>query len=108
MGSHPHSNGIIFYSLKQHFNICHCRHRERQRTLAANARSLSNNNVQQHGLGRMEDGVGYFPCLAALQFQAWIPGPSPSIAEYENAEKDRLNVILRWISVIVFAYFLLC
>jgi hypothetical protein len=56
----------------------------------------------------MEDGVGYFPCLAALQFQAWIPGPSPSIAEYENAEKDRLNNILRWICVVVFVYFLLC
>lgn len=86
----------------------HSRHRERQRTLAANARSSANNAVQQHGLGRLEDGVGYFPCLAALQFQSSVPGPSPSVAEYENAEKERLNVILRWITFIVVAYFLLC
>jgi hypothetical protein len=84
------------------------RHRERQRTLAANARSSSNNTRQQHGLGRMEDGVGYFPSLAALQFQSSIPGPSPSVAEYENSEKERLNVILRRIGFIVLVYFLLC
>ncbi|KAL7442332.1 hypothetical protein ACHAXH_006663, partial [Discostella pseudostelligera] len=83
-------------------------HRERQRTLAANARSSSNNTRQQHGLGRMEDGVGYFPSLAALQFQSSIPGPSPSVAEYENSEKERLNVILRRIGFIVLVYFLLC
>ncbi len=82
------------------------RHRERQRTLAANARYTENDdNIR--GLGRLEDGVGYFPSLAALQFQSSIPGPSPSLAEFENREKERLNRILRWIGYLVLAYFLI-
>ncbi|KAL7542788.1 hypothetical protein ACHAXR_012079 [Thalassiosira sp. AJA248-18] len=84
------------------------RHRERQRTLAANDRSNpSNNGNQRGGLGRVEEGVGYFPSLAVLQFQSSIPGPSPSVAEYENMEKERLNRIMKWMSLIVFLYFLL-
>lgn len=84
---------------------CINRHRERQRTLAANARSHPNNGNARGGLGRLEEGVGYFPSLAVLQFQSSIPGPSPSVAEYENAEKERLNRILKWLSFIVFVYF---
>lgn len=56
----------------------------------------------------MDDGAGFFPSLPALQFQSSIPGPSPSVAEYENSEKERLNVILRSIGFIVLVYFLLC
>ena len=54
----------------------------------------------------MGEGVGYFPSLATLQFQSSIPGPSPSVAEYENKEKERLNAILKWMCFIVFIYFL--
>ena len=82
-------------------------HRERQRTLAANARSDGGDGGStQGGLGRLEDGCGYFPSLAALQFQASIPGPSPSLAEYENKEKERMNRILKSIGFIVLAFFL--
>lgn len=83
-------------------------HRERQRTLASTyARSNAATNGNQRGLGRLEDGVGYFPSLVALQFQSSIPSPSPSVAEYENAEKERLNRILGSISCLVLIYFLL-
>lgn len=82
-------------------------HRERQRTLAAEARASNNNTPNQRGLGRLEDGIGYFPSLATLQFQSSIPGPSPSLAEYENSEKERLNRILKSIGLIVFMYLLL-
>jgi hypothetical protein len=90
-----------------HVNV---RHRERQRTLAANARSNSNtdnNGTNQRGLGRLEDGVGYFPSMAALQFQSSIPGPSPSVAQYEKKEKERLDRILKTVGAIVLVYFLL-
>lgn len=83
-------------------------HRERQRTLAANARTDGENGGNtQGGLGRLEDGCGYFPSLAALQFQASIPGPSPSLAEYENREKERTNRILKSVGLIILAFFLL-
>ncbi|KAL9189553.1 hypothetical protein ACHAXT_009228 [Thalassiosira profunda] len=81
-------------------------HRERQRTLAANARSASRDGGQS-GLGRVEDGVGYFPSLAALQFQGSIPAPSPSVAEYENREKERLNRIMKCVAFVGLVYFLL-
>mmetsp|Transcript_7580 Transcript_7580/g.11009 ORF Transcript_7580/g.11009 Transcript_7580/m.11009 type:complete len:339 (-) Transcript_7580:9-1025(-) len=83
-------------------------HRERQRTLAADARSDgAGGGSTQGGLGRLEDGCGYFPSLAALQFQASIPGPSPSLAEHENREKERMNRILKSIGLIILAFFLL-
>ncbi|KAL3821905.1 hypothetical protein ACHAXA_008439, partial [Cyclostephanos tholiformis] len=81
-------------------------HRERQRALAANARSNANDN-NNRGLGRLEDGVGYFPSLATLQFQSSIPGPSPSVAEFEGREKERLNRILRGMGILVLVYFLI-
>ena len=81
-------------------------HRERQRTLA-NTHYAAATNGNYRGLGRLEDGVGYFPSLAALQFQSSIPLPSPSVAEYENSEKERLNRILGSISILVLIYFLL-
>lgn len=58
-------------------------------------------------MGRLEQGVGYFPSLAALQFQSAIPGPSPSVAEYENGEKERLNRILGGVGFLVLMYFLI-
>ena len=84
------------------------RHREVQRTLAANSRSdfNPNNGTNQRGVGTLEDGIGYFPSLAALQFQSSIPGPSPSIAQYEKREKERLDRILKIVGVIVLLYFL--
>lgn len=83
-------------------------HRERQETLAANARSDGGEIVStQGGLGRLEDGCGYFPSLVALQFQSSIPEPSPSLAEHENQEKERMNRILKTVGLIVLAFFLL-
>ena len=83
-------------------------HRERQETLAANARSDGGGNVStQGGLGRLEDGCGYFPSLVALQFQSSIPEPSPSLVEYENQEKERMNRILKTVGLIVLSFFLL-
>ena len=87
------------------------RHRERQRTLAANARSDANDvdggGNHPGGLGRMGEGVGYFPSLAALQFQSSVPGPSPSVAEYENGERERLDRILWGMGIFALAYFLI-
>eukprot|EP00970_Alexandrium_tamarense_P016750 scaffold7349_cov284-Alexandrium_tamarense.AAC.5 len=75
------------------------RHRETQRTLAANAlydiNADGTTGTTQRGLGRLEDGIGYFPSLAALQFQSAVPGPSPSVAAYENQERERLDRILK-------------
>jgi hypothetical protein len=83
------------------------RYRERQRALAASARSDAGNDGGDHpGLGRMGEGVGYFPSLAALQFQSSIPGPSPSVAEYENRERERLDRILWGMGLFALAYFL--
>lgn len=83
-------------------------HRERQRTLAASAQfDGGGGGSSQGGLGHLEDGCGYFPSLAALQFQSSIPGPSPSLAEYENKEKERMNRILKSVGLIVLAFFLL-
>eukprot|EP00956_Cyclotella_meneghiniana_P005809 scaffold7557_cov68-Cyclotella_meneghiniana.AAC.6 len=83
-------------------------HRELQRTLAANSRSNfnQNNGTNQRGLGTLEDGIGYFPSLAALQFQSSIPGPSPSVAQYEKREKERLDRILKIVGGIILLYFL--
>ena len=98
-----HKHQMILYNHNNAYN----RHRERQRTLAVNARNNRNNTNQQHGLGRLEAGIGYFPSLAALQFQSSIPEPTQSVAEYENKEKERLDRILKFIGMIVLIYFLL-
>lgn len=82
-------------------------HRERQRALAENERSLARTGGQERGLGRLEEGIGYFPSLATLQFQGSIPGPSPSVADYENPERERLDRILRSIGFIMLLYLLL-
>lgn len=87
--------------------------RERQRSLAADARSNAQNNTfaagmngeGQRGLGQLEEGVGYFPSLAALQFQSSIPGPSPSIAAFERKERERLENILKCLGFFVAVYF---
>eukprot|EP01082_Thalassiosira_pseudonana_P000313 g98.t1 g98 contig1:234712-236149(-) len=85
-------------------------HRETQRTLAANAlydiNADGTTGTTQRGLGRLEDGIGYFPSLAALQFQSAVPGPSPSVAAYENQERERLDRILKCLGLIVLLYFL--
>ena len=100
----------IFFRSSCALSIRHeYRHRERQRTLAANARSNANDvdGVNHPGLGRMGEGVGYFPSLAALQFQSSVPGPSPSVAEYEDGERERLDRILWGMGIFALAYFLI-
>jgi hypothetical protein len=83
-------------------------HRERQRSLAANDSSDGVGlGSSSGGLGRLEDGCGYFPSLASLQFQSSIPGPSPSLVQYENREKERVNRILKSVALIVLTFFLL-
>ena len=72
-----------------------------------NVRNNTSNTNEQHGLGRLEVGVGYFPSLAALQFQSSTPEPTQSVAEYENKENERLDRILKCIGMIVLIYFLL-
>lgn len=84
--------------------------RERQRVLTENARN--HDTVDEDGvlvgnmLGRMENGWGFFPCLAALQFQGNIPEAPASFLEEENREKKKLKLILRSASLIVFVFFL--
>eukprot|EP00586_Coscinodiscus_wailesii_P011461 CAMPEP_0172505404 /NCGR_PEP_ID=MMETSP1066-20121228/186186_1 /TAXON_ID=671091 /ORGANISM="Coscinodiscus wailesii, Strain CCMP2513" /LENGTH=329 /DNA_ID=CAMNT_0013282001 /DNA_START=69 /DNA_END=1058 /DNA_ORIENTATION=+ len=85
-------------------------HRERQRTLAETERANGPNamfGVNHRGLGQMQDhGWGYFPSLAALQFQGAIPPPSASIAEYEEKAKKHLNRILYTVGIIALIIFL--
>ena len=56
------------------------------------------------GLGRMDEyGWGFFPCLAALQFQGSVPDPSASFRDVELKEKRRLRWIMRFVGVCVFS-----
>lgn len=85
--------------------------RERQRVLADNARNREpgdNDVVNADGLGRMESGWGYFPCLPALLFQGNVPAPPASFADEETKEKKRLQVILRFTTIAVTLFWLLC
>jgi len=91
--------------------------RERQQVLATNAHAEQNDvdeevglNGRQvrHQLGSLEEGWGYFPSLAALQFQGAVPPPSESFAEYENKEKKRLQLILGCISLPVLLFLIIC
>lgn len=84
--------------------------RERQRVLADNARNSEpgdNDVVNAHGLGRMENGWGYFPCLPALLFQGSVPDPPASFAEEEMKEKKRLDFILKCTTLMVTLFWLL-
>jgi len=81
------------------------RHRQRQRTLAA---QHADNQQTRRGLGRMEDfGWGYFPSLAALQFQSAIPPPVSQTREQEK-ECRQVELILNTIGIMVVVYFILC
>lgn len=91
-------------------------HRERQRELAADERERTRAGagnaggviLVRGGLGSLEEGWGYFPSLAALQFQDSIPPPSPSVADWERREKRRLDLVLRSMAAVVVLYLFLC
>mmetsp|Transcript_45561 Transcript_45561/g.53348 ORF Transcript_45561/g.53348 Transcript_45561/m.53348 type:complete len:344 (-) Transcript_45561:300-1331(-) len=94
-------------------------HRQRQRSLAADARDrrdISNlilggtgsGNGTIRGLGNLEEGWGYFPSLAALQFQSSVPLPPRSVAEDERKVREKLDRIIRGISFVVLIYFIFC
>ena len=88
-------------------------HRERQRELAEAERERSRYGNNAGGtirgsLGTLEEGWGYFPSLAALQFQGSIPPPSPSIATWERREKRRLDLVLKSVAAVVVLYLFLC
>ena len=87
--------------------------RLRQRQLARNARNAAERNRNGmngwntgSGLGTMEDGMGYFPSLVALQFQGNVPEPSASFAEIEKKERRRLEFIVKCIGLLVVLSFL--
>jgi len=54
-----------------------------------------------------EHGWGYFPSLAALQFQGAIPPPSASVALFEQEAKKHVNMVLKTIAFFVALLFLL-
>jgi len=54
-----------------------------------------------------EHGWGYFPSLAALQFQGAIPPPSASVALFEQEAKKHINMVLKTIAFFVALLFLL-
>jgi len=90
-------------------------HRERQRELAEAERDRNRYGTSptaggtiRGSLGSLEEGWGYFPSLAALQFQGSIPPPSPSIANWERREKRRLDLVLKSVAAVVFLYLFLC
>ena len=85
----------------------------RQRRLARNARNAAERNRDGmngwntgSGLGTMDDGIGYFPSLVALQFQGNIPAPSASFVDIEKKEKRRLELIVKSIGLLVILSFL--
>jgi len=91
-------------------------HRERQRVLSATNDNAARRRQQpiidqdmlRHGLGTLEaNGRGYFPSLAALQFQGSVPEPSASFADVERRERRRLDWILRGVGCCVLFYFLI-
>ena len=89
-------------------------HRREQRTLQRDARERETAGNQYgisggtHGLGRMEEGYGYFPTLAALQFQEAVPPPSRSVVDDEQKIKKILDKTLMIVGGIVFIFFLIC
>eukprot|EP00565_Helicotheca_tamesis_P006872 CAMPEP_0185728308 /NCGR_PEP_ID=MMETSP1171-20130828/3696_1 /TAXON_ID=374046 /ORGANISM="Helicotheca tamensis, Strain CCMP826" /LENGTH=376 /DNA_ID=CAMNT_0028396999 /DNA_START=102 /DNA_END=1232 /DNA_ORIENTATION=+ len=92
-------------------------HREQQRNLAEEERRsriegrnrLNGTNLRgaRGALGDLEDGWGYFPSLAVLQFQGAVPDPPVGMAGYERRAKRRLDVILNSVGLLVLFYFLL-
>lgn len=91
--------------------------RNRQRELANEARTVGamsrngtviNGSLIQNGLGELEDGIGYFPSLSALQFQGNVPPPPASFAEYELKEQKRLNFIIKCMTGAIMILWLLC
>lgn len=85
----------------------------RQRRLARNARNTAERNrdgmngwSSGSGLGTMEDGIGYFPSLVALQFQGNVPAPSASFVDIEKKERRRLEFIVKSIGLLVVLSFL--
>jgi hypothetical protein len=98
-------------------NQYNSRHRNRQQELANEARSIGamnrngtvvNGSLIQNGLGELEDGIGYFPSLSALQFQGSVPPPPSSFAEYELKEQKRLNFIIKCLTGSIMLMWLLC
>jgi len=86
--------------------------RERQRVLADNARNRDETDesgiVNADGLGRMENGWGYFPSLPTLLIQGNVPAPPASFADEEMKEKKRLAYILRFTTLVVALFWFLC
>mmetsp|Transcript_15984 Transcript_15984/g.18216 ORF Transcript_15984/g.18216 Transcript_15984/m.18216 type:complete len:351 (+) Transcript_15984:144-1196(+) len=85
--------------------------RERQRTLARNARNrtnMNNNIITGDGLGNLDHGWGYFPSLSALLIQSHVPDPPASFADDEMREKKRLEFILRTTGILVLILLLIC
>jgi len=87
-----------------------CSHRNEQRELQQEERSRARTggSAGANGLGRMEQGYGYFPTLATLQFQSSVPPPSRSVAEEEINARETLDRVLAYIGAVVFIFFILC
>ena len=85
------------------------RYRQEQQNRQRNARAREGADSVisgAHGLGRMEQGLGYFPTLSTLLFQEAIPPPSASIREEESKIKEVLDTTLMIVGGIVFMYLL--
>ncbi len=105
-------------------NVHNVQQRERQRALASDhARNIAamgggpggengtviNGTVIQNGLGDLNnEGMGgFFPSLAALQFQATVPPPPPSFAEAEEKQREKLDFIVKCTSGLILLMWLL-
>ena len=76
--------------------------RTRSEALDAQVTGISGSGAR--GLGRLEQGWGYFPSLAALQFQRSVPPPSASIVETELRDRRRLDAVLQTVGAMVLIY----
>lgn len=88
-------------------------YRQRQRELTEQERERTrpfpdDRGASARGLGSLQEGWGYFPSLAALQFQGSIPAPPPSVADWEGRERKRLDFVLRTVASALVLYLLFC
>ncbi|GMI14723.1 hypothetical protein TrVE_jg3776 [Triparma verrucosa] len=78
--------------------------RRRQDTLRRrNIESTGINEFQGNGVGRMQNGVGYFPSIWTLQFLGSVPSGG---GEEEKRRRRQIQLVMRALCFFVFAFFI--
>lgn len=78
--------------------------RRRQDTLRRrNIESTGINEFQGNGVGRMQNGVGYFPSIWTLQFLGNVPSGG---GEEEKRRRRQIQLVMRGLCFFVFTFFI--